>query len=79
VSSRLVRSAGGRAVAVEVTVPTLGLDHGCRFTVVGSEIGHSSFRFTGVPTGRPPLPAETVQAGPRVGQVERAGRAHLDG
>jgi hypothetical protein len=60
VSSRLVRTASGRPLHVDVTVPSVGLDHGHRFTVLGTEISMTSSRiqFTGQPTGRPPLPVE---------------------
>jgi hypothetical protein len=58
VSSRLVRSAGGRAVAVEITMPLPDLEVGYRFRVLGDEIKDRGFGFTGAPTGRPPLPEE---------------------
>jgi hypothetical protein len=78
VSSRLVRAASGRAIAVEVTVPSIGLDHGVLFRVLGDEIGSSGFRFTGVPTGRPPLPDEAVGALRRYDRVEREARTWTD-
>ncbi len=60
-SSRIVRSASGRAVAVEITTPSVGLDHGHRFRVLGDELRRpGGFGFTGEPTGRPPLPDETT-------------------
>jgi hypothetical protein len=37
VSSRLVRSAGGRPVAVEITAPLPELEVGFRFRVLGDE------------------------------------------
>jgi hypothetical protein len=47
--------------------------------VLGTEIGHSGFRFTGEPTGRPPLPEETVGALRRAGsRVEQAARTWTD-
>jgi hypothetical protein len=62
VSSRLVRTPGGRAVAVEITTPLPELEVGHRFAVLGTEIGSSGFKFTGEPSGRPPLPEETAGA-----------------
>ena len=74
-SSRLVRSAGGRAIAVEVTVPSVGLDHGHLFRVLGDEIRLSgAFGFTGEPSGRPPLPAEAATVHRHVGRVETVAR-----
>jgi hypothetical protein len=53
VSSRLVRTPGGRAVAVEITTPLPELEVGHRFAVLGTEIGSSGFKFTGErPGGR---------------------------
>ena len=78
-SSRLVRSAGGRAIAVEVTVPSVGLEHGCLFRVLGDEVRRpNGFGFTGEPTGRPPLPAEAATVHRHVGRLDDRG-AHLDG
>ena len=37
-SSRLVRSAGGRPVAVEITTPLPELEVGFRFRVLGDEL-----------------------------------------
>jgi hypothetical protein len=51
-----------------VTTPDLpGVEVGSRFVVLGTEIGYldGRIRFTGEPSGRPPLPEETVV--PRVG------------
>ena len=51
VSSRLVRSAGGRPVGVETTTPSAGLEHGFRFHVLGDEVRRpGGFGFTGEPT-----------------------------
>lgn len=78
-SSRLVRTANGRPVSVEVTVPSVGLDHGYHFRVLGDEIRLSgAFGFTGEPTGRPPLPEEAAAVRRRVGQVERVARNWTD-
>jgi hypothetical protein len=57
-----VRTPGGRAVAVEITTPLPELEVGHRFAVLGTEIGSSGFKFTGEPSGRPPLPEETAGA-----------------
>ena len=80
VSPRLVRSAGGRPVCVEVTAPSVGLDHGHRFTVLGNEISMTSSRiqFTGEPTGRPPLPEEVAGVRRHVGRLEDAARTWSD-
>ncbi len=68
-----MRTASGRPVSVEVTVPSVGLDHGYRFRVLGDEIRLSgTFGFTGEPTGRPPLPEEAATVRRHVGPVERA-------
>jgi hypothetical protein len=77
VSSRLVRSPGGRAVAVEITTSLPDLEVGHRFVVLGTEIGSSGVTFTGAPTGRPPLPDETAKARRGVG-VERVARTWTD-
>ena len=78
-SSRLVRAASGRPVCVEVTVPSVGLDHGYRFRVLGDEIRLSgAFGFTGEPTGRPPLPEEVAGVRRHVGPVEREARTWTD-
>jgi hypothetical protein len=75
VSSRLLRSASGRPVAVEITTPLPGLAVGFRFCVLGDELRRpNGFGFTGEPTGRPPLPEEAATAHRRVGRVE--GEAH---
>ena len=79
VSSRLVRAASGRAIAVEVTVPSAGLEHGHLFRVLGDELRRpSGFGFTGEPTGRPPLPEETASVHRHVGRVETVARAWTD-
>jgi hypothetical protein len=68
VGSRLLRAPSGRVVAVEITSPTLpDLEKGYRFRVLGNEIGTRGFRFTGEPTGRPPLLAESAVARRAVG------------
>ena len=78
-SSRLVRTASGRPVCVEVTVPSVGLEHGHCFRVLGDEIRLSGrFGFTGEPTGRPPLPEEAATVHRHVGQVERTARTWTD-
>jgi hypothetical protein len=72
VSSRLVRSAGGRPVAVEITTPLPTLEVGFRFRVLADELRRpEGFGFTGEPTGRPPLPDEAATVHRRVGRVER--------
>jgi hypothetical protein len=79
VSSRLVRSAGGRPVAVEITTPLPELEVGYRFRVLGDELRRpGGFGFTGEPTGRPPLPEEAATVHRHVGQVERSARAWTD-
>jgi hypothetical protein len=65
-----VRTPGGRAIAVEVTTPVPTLERGYKFRVLGDELRDRGFGFTGEPTGRPPLPDETVKARRGVG-VER--------
>jgi hypothetical protein len=70
-SSRLVRTPSGRAVAVVITTPLPDLEVGCRFRVLGTEIGGSGFRFTGEVTGRPPLPVEATEARRRVSSADR--------
>lgn len=57
-----MRTAGGRVCAVVVTTPLPELEVGHRYRVLGNELGSSGFRFTGEPTGRPPLPDETRDA-----------------
>jgi hypothetical protein len=75
VSSRLVRAASGRAIAVEVTVPSAGLEHGHLFRVLGDELRRpNGFGFTGEPTGRPPLPDEAATVHRHVGHVQRTAR-----
>ena len=44
-SSRLVRAASGKPVGVEVTVPSVGLDHGVRFMVLGDESRRPGNKF----------------------------------
>ncbi len=39
-------------------MPSVGLEHGHLYRVLGSELGDDGFRFTGEPTGRPPLPGD---------------------
>jgi hypothetical protein len=79
VSSRLVRSAGGRPVAVEITTPLPYLEVGYRYRVLGDEIRLSgAFGFTGEPTGRPPLPDEAATVHRHVGRVERTARTWTD-
>jgi hypothetical protein len=70
VSSRLIRAASGRVVAVEVTSPALPeIERGFRYRVLGNEIRavNGGFGWTGEPTGRPPLPAESAGARRPVG------------
>jgi hypothetical protein len=62
VSSRLVRAASGRAIAVEITTPVPEPEVGYRFAVLGNKVGRSGFRFVGEPSGRPPLPDEAKAA-----------------
>jgi hypothetical protein len=79
VSSRLVHSAGGRPVAVEITTPLPYLEVGYRYRVLGDELRRpGGFGFTGEPTGRPPLPAEAATVHRHVGQVARAARTWTD-
>jgi hypothetical protein len=79
VSSRLVRTATGRPVAVEITTPLPELEVGYRFRVLGDEIRLSgTFGFTGQPTGRPPLPEEAATVHRHVGRVETAARTWTD-
>ena len=69
-SSRIIYSQLGRPVAVEITTPDMpGLEVGFRYLVVGTEISMTSDRiqFTGSPTGRSPLPAETAAVRKRAG------------
>jgi hypothetical protein len=74
VSSRLVRSVSGRAVAVEITMPLPDLEVGYRFRVLGDELRRPGFGFTGEPTGRPPLPEEAATVHRHVGRVENEAR-----
>jgi hypothetical protein len=62
VSSRLVRTPSGRAVAVVITTPLPELEVGYRFRVLGTEICSSGFTFTGEPTGRPPFAEHSANA-----------------
>jgi hypothetical protein len=78
VSSRLVRGVSGRPLCVEVTVPSVGLDHGHRFRMLGDEIRHPGFGFTGEPTGRPPLPEEAATVRRHAGRLEDAARTWTD-
>jgi hypothetical protein len=79
VSSRLVRSADGRPVAVEITTPLPELEVGYRFRVLGDELRRpDGFGFTGEPTGRPPLPEEAATVHRHVGRVERVAHAWTD-
>ena len=78
-SSRLLRSAGGRPVAVEITTPLPELEVGYRFRVLGDELRRpGGFGFTGEPTERPPLPEEATAVRRHVGQVERVSRIWTD-
>ena len=78
-SSRLVRSASGRAVAVEITTPLPELEVGYRFRVLGDELRLSgAFGFTGSPTGRPPLPEEAATVHRHVGRLETEARVWTD-
>jgi hypothetical protein len=64
---------------VGVTVPSVGLEHGHLFWVLGDELRRpNGFGFTGEPTGRPPLPDEAATVRPHVGRVERTARAWTD-
>ena len=67
-SSRLLRHPSGRAYAVEVTVPSAGLEHGHRFGVLGDELLRPhGFGWTGQTDARPPTPDESQDALRRVG------------
>jgi hypothetical protein len=81
VSSRLVRAASGKPVAVEVTVPSAGLEHGVVFRVLGNELRRpSGIGWTGETAARPPTPEEAGDAVRRgaTGPVERAARKWTD-
>jgi len=71
VSSRLALDGSGRRIVV-VTTPTVGLEVGMRFLVLGDALrcGEPGFYFTGTGIGRMPLPAET----PRRNGTARARR-----
>jgi hypothetical protein len=67
VSSRLVRSASGRAVAVEITTPVPCLEVGFRFRVLGDELrGQGGFGFTGEPQGVRRSQAASIRLAPAV-------------
>jgi hypothetical protein len=73
VSSRLVRAASGRPIAVEITVPAPLLEHGARFAVLGNELRRpSGIGWTGQTDARPPTPEEMVV--PRAGMVDKLER-----
>ena len=60
-------------------MPSVGLEHGCLFRVLGDEIRLSgAFGFTGEPTGRPPLPEEAATVHRHVGRVETVARTWTD-
>jgi len=73
-----VRSPSGRVAYVEITTADVpGLELGFRFRVLGSEISMTSNRiqFTGVPSGRAPLPEETAAARKRAAQTRGSPQA----
>ena len=77
-SSRLLRYPSGKPYAVEVTVPSAGLEHGHRFGVLGDELLRPhGFGWTGQTDARPPTPEESQEALRRVGtRVERERVSH---
>jgi hypothetical protein len=60
VSTALVRRRSGRPSYAVVTSPEVGQPHGLVFVVLGDHLS-DEVDWTGEPTGRPPLPAETPQ------------------
>ena len=79
-SSRLVYAPNGRPLYVEVTSPAPELEHGLRFTVLGTEISMTSGRvqWTGTPTGRPPSLEDAAAALVRTGTHALEHRAWTD-
>ena len=79
-SSRLVYAASGRPLYVEVTSPARELDHGLRFSVLGTEISMTSGRvqWTGEPTGRAPSLEDAATAMLHTGTHALEHRAYTD-